>query len=189
FLADDERGAAACLIYDSTTIAPGLPAFNVATRGLVYFHVRVETGEGDLHSGLYGGAALNAVNTLTAMLASVLPRDGKLPEPLRVGVAPPTADELAGWARLPAGADELARAGGRPADGRAADEFYVRTYAEPSLDVNGIEGGSPHLIKTVVTGYALPDCNAHAPNERMALDHMALGLAAARETLTAWGDL
>jgi acetylornithine deacetylase/succinyl-diaminopimelate desuccinylase-like protein len=40
-----------------------------------------------------------------------------------------------------------------------------------------------------VTGYALPDCNAHAPNERMALDHMALGVAAARETLIAWGDL
>jgi acetylornithine deacetylase/succinyl-diaminopimelate desuccinylase-like protein len=44
-------------------------------------------------------------------------------------------------------------------------------------------------IPTVVTGYALPDCNAHAPNERMRLDQMALGLAAARATLTAWGEL
>jgi acetylornithine deacetylase/succinyl-diaminopimelate desuccinylase-like protein len=287
FLVADERGADACLIYDTMARGPGLPSFNLATRGLVYFHVRVRTGRGDLHSGIYGGAALNAVNTLAAMLASVLPRDGRLPEPLRAGVAAPTAEELAGWSQLPSGDGELERAGGTPADARAAEQFYVRTFAEPSLDVHGVEGGSPHLIKTVlpveahanvslrlapgqrvdeiapvferllreaapkgadveveltsfaepglvdpaskplvlaldaveravgvrpllvrsggtlpivaalaqkgiptvVTGYALPDCNAHAPNERMQLDQMALGLAAARETLLAWGTL
>jgi acetylornithine deacetylase/succinyl-diaminopimelate desuccinylase-like protein len=287
FLASDERGASACLIYDTMTVAPGLPSFNVATRGLVYFHVRVRTGAGDLHSGIYGGAALNAVNVLTAMLASVQPRGGRLPEPLRAGVAAPMPEELEAWSALPPGEGELANAGARPSDERAADEFYVRTFAEPSLDVNGIEAGSPHLIKTVlpveahanvsvrlapgqrvaeiahgfekllreaapagadvdlelvsfaepglvdptskpvvlaleaversigtrpllvrsggtlpivaaladrgiptvVTGYALPDCNAHAPNEHMRLDQMALGLASARATLTAWGEL
>jgi len=35
-------------------------------------------------------------------------------------------------------------------DPRAADDFYVRTFAEPSLDVNGIVSGSPHLQKTVL---------------------------------------
>src|SRR5439155_1799179 len=81
----------------------------------------------------------------------------------------PTADELAGWARLPAGADELARAGGRPADGRAADEFYVRTYAEPSLDVNGIEGDSPHLIKTVLPVKAHANVSVRlAPRQQVA---------------------
>jgi acetylornithine deacetylase/succinyl-diaminopimelate desuccinylase-like protein len=35
-------------------------------------------------------------------------------------------------------------------DPAAADEFYVRTWAEPSVDVNGVEGGSPHLQKTVI---------------------------------------
>jgi len=40
--------------------------------------------------------------------------------------------------------------GARPMDAKAADEFYVRTFAEPSLDVNGIEGGSPQLQKTVL---------------------------------------
>src|SRR6266542_3011492 len=65
FIAADDRGADACLIYDSTLVAAGQPSFNVATRGLVYFHVRVRTGGGDLHSGIYGGAALNAVSVLT----------------------------------------------------------------------------------------------------------------------------
>ena len=35
-------------------------------------------------------------------------------------------------------------------DATAAEEFYVRTWAEPSLDVNGVEGGSPQLQKTVI---------------------------------------
>jgi acetylornithine deacetylase/succinyl-diaminopimelate desuccinylase-like protein len=35
-------------------------------------------------------------------------------------------------------------------DADAADEFYARTWAEPSIDVNGIEGGSPQLQKTVI---------------------------------------
>jgi acetylornithine deacetylase/succinyl-diaminopimelate desuccinylase-like protein len=35
-------------------------------------------------------------------------------------------------------------------DGAAAEEFYVRTTAEPSITVNGFEGGSPRLQKTVL---------------------------------------
>jgi acetylornithine deacetylase/succinyl-diaminopimelate desuccinylase-like protein len=35
-------------------------------------------------------------------------------------------------------------------DATAADEFYIRTWAEPSLDVNGVQGGSAQLQKTVI---------------------------------------
>jgi acetylornithine deacetylase/succinyl-diaminopimelate desuccinylase-like protein len=150
FLADDERGADACVIFDSDMIARGRPAFNVATRGLCYFHVRVRTGSRDLHSGMYGGAALNALHVLTGLLAAVQPVDGRLPEPLREGIASPTEEELESWRELPAGADELSGQGARPLDRRAAEEFYVRTWAEPAVDVNGIEGGSPQLQKTVL---------------------------------------
>ena len=45
FLEADERGADACVIFDGNMLAPGKPAFFVATRGIVYFHVRVRTGE------------------------------------------------------------------------------------------------------------------------------------------------
>jgi acetylornithine deacetylase/succinyl-diaminopimelate desuccinylase-like protein len=40
--------------------------------------------------------------------------------------------------------------GAQPADDAAADAFYLRTFAEPALDVNGLEAGSPHLQKTVL---------------------------------------
>jgi acetylornithine deacetylase/succinyl-diaminopimelate desuccinylase-like protein len=287
YLGSDERGADACLIYDGMQIAEGRPAFIVGTRGMTYFHVRVRTGQSDLHSGLYGGVALNAMHVLMACLSAVLPREGRLPEPLRAGVAAPSEAELKGWAELPAGSDELAARGAHPADERAAEEFYTRTFAEPSLDVHGIAGGSPDLVKTIVpvearanvsirlvpdqgvgeitrtfervlreaapggadvdvelrssaeatlidaesppvrlaldaveravrarpvvvrsggslpvvsalaergiptvlTGFALPDCHLHAPNERMPLSAIEQGIAAAREILLSWAAL
>jgi acetylornithine deacetylase/succinyl-diaminopimelate desuccinylase-like protein len=66
------------------------------------------------------------------------------------GVVPPSAEELAAIAALPSGERALAEQGARPADASAAAEFYLRTCAQPALDVNGIEGGSPHLQKTVL---------------------------------------
>jgi len=150
FLEQDEQGADACVIFDSSMIRRGVPAFAVATRGLAYLHLVLRTGSRDLHSGLYGGAALNAATALAQTLAAVSARNGRLPEPLRKGLVPPTEEELRGWRELPPGADELADQGARPVDPAAADEFYVRTFAEPALDVNGIETGSPHLQKTVL---------------------------------------
>jgi acetylornithine deacetylase/succinyl-diaminopimelate desuccinylase-like protein len=150
FLEADERGADACVIFDSGMIARGRPAFNVATRGLCYFHVRVRTGRRDLHSGLFGGAGLNAIHVIGKALGAAQAQNGRLPEPLRAGIAPPTDAELQSWRALPSGDEELTGAGAQPADSKAAEEFYVRTWAEPALDVNGLEGGSPQLQKTVL---------------------------------------
>jgi acetylornithine deacetylase/succinyl-diaminopimelate desuccinylase-like protein len=150
FLAEDRRRADAAVIFDSGMIRRDQPAFNVATRGLLYFHVTLRTGGRDLHSGLYGGGALNAAHALIRALDGLLAVDGRLAEPLRRGVVAPSTDELEGWRELPSGADELADQGARPADAKAADEFYLRTFAEPALDVNGIESGSPSLQKTVL---------------------------------------
>jgi len=150
WIAADERGADACVIFDGNMPARDRPAFYVATRGLCYVHVRVRTGERDLHSGMFGNAALNATHALLQTLGGVLPRNGRVPEPLRAGVAPPTEAELADWASLPPGAEVLADQGARPYDDRAADELYLRTWAEPAVDVHGLEGGSPQLQKTVL---------------------------------------
>src|SRR6266540_776740 len=140
----------AAVIFDAGMTTRGVPELFLATRGLVYFHLTVRTGGRDLHSGVYGGAALNAMHALMQILSAVLPRDGRLPEPLRAGIAPPTDEEVAAWAQLVPGAELLAGAGARPADPHAAEEFHLRTTAEPALDVNGIVGGSPLLQKTVL---------------------------------------
>ena len=151
FIERDERGADAAVIFDSAMLRPGAPVFHTATRGLVYFHVRVRTGDRDLHSGVFGGAALSATDALMGTLGGVLPAEnGRLPEPLRVGTVPPSAEELDAWTKLDPGADVIAEGGAKPIDGDAAEEFYVRTWAEPAVTVNGIAGGEAQLQKTVL---------------------------------------
>jgi len=154
YLATDERRADAAVVFDSGFHRRGVPVFNVATRGLCHFHVRVVTAARDLHSGMFGGAALNATHALLEVLAAVVPRDGVLPDELRAGVAAPTETELADWSRLSPGADVLAAQGAQPADPAAAAAFYRRTWAEPAVDVHGLAGGSPDVQKTIVPSVA-----------------------------------
>ena len=146
FLAADERGADACLIFDSGMPKEDLPTFDLGVRGLIYFHVRVGTGDHDLHSGVFGGAALNAAHALLQTLGAVVP----VPDELRAGAIPATDEELASWAELEPGSDVMAEEGARPIDAQAAADFYARTFAGPAIDVNGLKGGEPTLQKTVL---------------------------------------
>lgn len=79
---------------------------------------------------------------------------------------------------LRSGLDALARGfGARPA--------LVRTGGSlPILAALGARG-----IPTLLSGIDLPDGNVHAPGERLRVAHLDLGVAAARELFTAWGDL
>ena len=142
------------MIFDTSMLDDDTPVLTISTRGTLYLHLEVRTGARDLHSGVYGGAALNALHVLVSALANVLPADGRLPAPLQVDVVPPTKAELAEWASLGDGGAQLAGQGAVPSDPEAAGEFYARTWALPSLDVNGIEGGSPVLQRTIVTSAA-----------------------------------
>jgi acetylornithine deacetylase/succinyl-diaminopimelate desuccinylase-like protein len=146
----DDRPAAAALIFDSSMVGPGRPSVCAGLRGLVYRRVRVRTAPGDAHSGMFGGAALNAAHALMTVLDAVRPRDGRLPEALYAGTAPPAPEEVAAWADLPPGSEVLRDAGLVPADAAAGtgDVFYRRTLAEPSLDVHGLACGEPTAVKT-----------------------------------------
>jgi acetylornithine deacetylase/succinyl-diaminopimelate desuccinylase-like protein len=134
------------MIFDSAMPREDVPSFDLGTRGLLYFHLRLRTGKADLHSGVFGGAALNALHALVEALGAVIPP----PDELRAGIAEPTEEEIRSWQELDPGADVLSDAGALPLDDRAADEFYRRTFAGPAIDVNGIFGGEPHLQKTVL---------------------------------------
>ena len=154
FLDADDGPADACVILDGWMKRRNRPELVVATRGLVALDLEVRTGERDLHSGHYGGTALNAIHALTEALGALYPRAGRLPEPLRAGVTPPDENECAGWSELPPGTEELERVGAVPLDPRAAEEFYVRAFVEPSLDVTGILGGKPGLRNTTLVSSA-----------------------------------
>jgi acetylornithine deacetylase/succinyl-diaminopimelate desuccinylase-like protein len=150
FLEHDERGADACIIFDSAMERRGVPALCTGTRGVMSFNLEVRTGARDLHSGVYGNAALNATHALMQALGGILPRDGRLPDALRAGVEPPSDEERVSWQELTPGSEVLREAGAVPYDAGAADEFHLRTTAEPSVDVNGILGGKPGLRNTTI---------------------------------------
>jgi acetylornithine deacetylase/succinyl-diaminopimelate desuccinylase-like protein len=148
----DDRGADCVIVFDSGMLDEDTPALTVGTRGNVFVAIEVRTGDRPVHSGMYGGAALNAFHALHAALANVLPRHGRLPEPLRAGLESPTPEELATWDELPDGAGMLARAGARPSDPAAGTELHTRTGADTSLDVHRIEGGQARtIVPEVVT--------------------------------------
>jgi len=150
FIREDDRGADACVIFDGGMTRADRPEFGLATRGLIGFQIKVRTGERDLHSGYYGGAALNAIHVLVQGLSAVIARDGLLPDQLRVGRQPFTQVEVDSIKRLPTGWEILYEAGATPLDPKAPEEFYDRTWAEPSLDVNGIRGGKPEFVNTTL---------------------------------------
>lgn len=154
YIDKNSRHPDACVIFDAAMLDSSTPVFTVASRGTIYLHVEVETGSRDLHSGVYGGAALNAVHVLITALNTLIDDDGRPCEALREDVVPPSEDEVKAWEMLPDGDTLLATQGAVPAAAGAGDTFYERTWALPSLDVNGIEGGSPNHTKTIIVSRA-----------------------------------
>jgi acetylornithine deacetylase/succinyl-diaminopimelate desuccinylase-like protein len=142
-----EDQADCAIVFDSLMADERTPAINVASRGLVAAAVEVRTAGRDLHSGLYGGAVLNAAHVLIGMLAAVAPdAEGRARPELSAGVAPLTDTERESWQSLPGGAELIADAGAIEVTAGAAGEYWERTGAATAVDVNMIEVGEPRTI-------------------------------------------
>src|SRR5262249_8910411 len=137
-LAEHAGDAAACLIFDTPMLDDHTHTFTTATRGTISMHVECRTGDQDLHSGVYGGAALNAVHVLLGALGNLFESPGSVAPELRVGARPAPDTERASWQRLPPGDLVLAERKAAPAATDAGRDFYRRTWELPALDVNGV---------------------------------------------------
>ncbi|MGI9116115.1 MAG: M20/M25/M40 family metallo-hydrolase [Gaiellales bacterium] len=141
----------AALVFDAGFVAPGHAAIEAGVRGVITGTLTVRTGERDAHSGLYGGGSLNAAHVLSRLIADLAPGpDGRLHESLMVGVAPASPVEEAAWATLPDPAGELAIAGIRSAGPEALADYYRRTTAMPTFDVNAITCRDSGQNRTIV---------------------------------------
>ncbi|HEY4754040.1 MAG TPA: M20/M25/M40 family metallo-hydrolase, partial [Candidatus Limnocylindrales bacterium] len=68
--------ADAILVCDTGNAAVGSPAATVSLRGMVNVVVAVEALTSQIHSGMFGGAAPDALAALVLMLATLRDRDG-----------------------------------------------------------------------------------------------------------------
>ena len=133
------------------------PAITTRLRGMVYTELRVRGPSRDLHSGLFGGSALNPLNALTRILAGLHDDAGRVQLPgFYDRVAETLAEQAAEWARL--GFDETAFLGEiglhEPA-GERGRSGLERMWARPTADINGIWGGyQGHGAKTVIASQA-----------------------------------
>lgn len=145
-LADTEPPADFALVFDGAMLRPGQAVSTIATRGLAYYAVEVETGTGDLHSGTFGGVGLNAIHVLNDVLAAVIPP----PAELAVGAIPISDEQAAEWDGRDDWETVLRAAGGRPMSAEALADYHRRTCFMPSVDVNGISGGDAELDATII---------------------------------------
>jgi acetylornithine deacetylase/succinyl-diaminopimelate desuccinylase-like protein len=147
------------LVSDTEMYAPGLPTLNIGLRGLVYMEIESRGPMRDLHSGLYGGAAPNAVFGLVELLAKAKDADGHIQIPgIYDDVEPPSAEEKESWNHLPFDEDEYLKTevGSTELTGEPGYSVFERTWARPTLEVHGIAGGFTGAgAKTVIPATAV----------------------------------
>ena len=147
------------LVSDTEMYAPGLPTLNVGLRGLVYMEIEARGPARDLHSGLYGGVAPNAVFGLVELLSKMKDAGGRIQIPgIYDDVEPPSADEKASWQHLPFDEKEYLEneVGSTELTGEAGYSVFERTWARPTLEVHGIGGGFTGAgSKTVIPAKAV----------------------------------
>ncbi|MFA5301400.1 MAG: dipeptidase [Bacteroidales bacterium] len=145
------------LVSDTTMISEEVPSINTGMRGLAYVEVRVTGPDKDLHSGHYGGAIANPVNTLCSMIAQLIDEKGRITvKGFYDDVVELSDADRAMLARAPFDLEHYKRSiGVGDVSGEAGYSTLERTGIRPCLDVNGIWGGyTGEGAKTVLPSYA-----------------------------------
>lgn len=136
--------ADAALVSDTELFADGVPTLCVGLRGLMYVEVEATGPARDLHSGMYGGVAPNAVYGLIELLAKAKDADGQIQIPgIYDDVAAPDSAELESWSRLPLSESDFLQheVGASALTGEPDRSIFERTWSRPTFEVHGIAGG------------------------------------------------
>jgi acetylornithine deacetylase/succinyl-diaminopimelate desuccinylase-like protein len=146
------------LVSDTALYAEGIPTLCIGLRGLVYTEIEAAGPARDLHSGLYGGAAPNAVFGLVELLAKLKDANGHIKIPgIYDDVQAPAPAETASWESLPFNEKEFLdkEVGAAQLTGEPGFSVLSRVWARPTLEVHGIAGGFTGAgAKTVIPAKA-----------------------------------
>ena len=131
------------LVSDTSIFSNEVPSICVGLRGLSYVEVEVTGPNRDLHSGMYGGAVANPVNTLCEMIASLKDANHHITIPgFYDDVVELSEAERKELNRAPFVLEEYKKALNiKDVSGEGGYNTLERISIRPTLDVNGIWGG------------------------------------------------
>ena len=131
------------LVSDTSMLGAELPSLTTGLRGLAYWEVEVTGPNRDLHSGHFGGAVANPINTLCKILAKVVDEDGRITIPHFYDDVLPVPDaEREMIAHIPFDEEAYKKAIGVDAlQGETGYSTLERNSCRPAFDICGIWGG------------------------------------------------
>lgn len=131
------------LVSDTSMLGADLPSLTTGLRGLAYWEIKVTGPNRDLHSGHFGGAVANPINTLCDILSHVVDADGRITIPGfydKVEDVPQAEREMI--SHIPFDEKKYMQAIGVNAlKGEKGYSTLERNSCRPSFDVCGIWGG------------------------------------------------
>jgi acetylornithine deacetylase/succinyl-diaminopimelate desuccinylase-like protein len=139
----EELKADIAVISDTGMWNIDTPALTTSLRGMVYMEVTLHAASRDLHSGVYGGSALNPINALTQALGQLHDKAGRIQIPgFYDGIGEVSPAQAAQWEALGfKEADFLGEIGLSQPVGEVDRTALERLWTRPTCDINGIWGG------------------------------------------------
>jgi len=153
----DRLAADVLVISDTPMLEKGKPAICYSLRGLCAMQIDIRGANSDLHSGIYGGGVANPLHALAAILASMHDERGRVAvEGFYDRVRPLTEEEQQAFRDLRYDEEALKKElNVSELYGEEGFSFLERTWARPTLEINGIYGGfQGEGIKTVLPSEA-----------------------------------
>jgi acetylornithine deacetylase/succinyl-diaminopimelate desuccinylase-like protein len=138
-----ELKADLALVCDTGMWDRATPAITTMLRGLVLEEVTIRGADRDLHSGMFGGPAINPIRVLSRIIADLHDDHGRVMLPgFYDGVTELPQEIAAQWRSLPfSEAAFLGDVGLSVPAGEHGRSALEMLWSRPTCDVNGINGG------------------------------------------------